>query len=47
VDFREFRHGSPPPLRSPRLLPPLEVSAPASASGSEHKQTEYASPAGG
>ena len=24
VDFREFRHGSPPPLRSPRLLPPLD-----------------------
>jgi transcriptional regulator with PAS, ATPase and Fis domain len=24
VDFREFRHGSPPPLRAPRLLPPLE-----------------------
>ncbi len=25
VDFREFRHGSPPPLRAPRLLPPLDA----------------------
>jgi len=24
VDFREFRHGTPPPVRAPRLLPPLE-----------------------
>jgi transcriptional regulator with PAS, ATPase and Fis domain len=24
VDFREFRHGTPQPLRQPRLLPPLE-----------------------
>jgi transcriptional regulator with PAS, ATPase and Fis domain len=26
VDFREFRHGTPQPLRAPRLLPPLEPS---------------------
>ena len=24
VDFREFRHGTPQPLRQPRLLPPLD-----------------------
>ncbi|HXE79579.1 MAG TPA: hypothetical protein VNK41_02425, partial [Vicinamibacterales bacterium] len=24
VDFREFRHGTPGPLRAPRLLPPLD-----------------------
>ena len=33
VDFREFRHGSPPPLRAPRLLPPLEGQAHAAARG--------------
>jgi two-component system NtrC family response regulator len=27
VDFREFRHGNPAPLRAPRLLPPLPEAA--------------------
>jgi transcriptional regulator with GAF, ATPase, and Fis domain len=47
VDFREFRHGSPPPLRAPRLLPPLDVRA-APASGADQPEptrTEGASPA--
>ena len=35
VDFREFRQGSPPPLGSPRLLPPLEVRATADVESPE------------
>jgi hypothetical protein len=27
VDFREFRHGNPVPVRAPRLLPPLSEHA--------------------
>jgi DNA-binding NtrC family response regulator len=42
VDFREFRHGSPPPLRAPRLLPALEVRVAPAAEAGEPKDTAYA-----
>jgi len=44
VDFREFRHGSPPPLRAPRLLPPLEGHTPPGAA-SEPRDVEPRAPA--
>src|ERR687897_1557691 len=49
VDFREFRHGSPPPLRAPRLLPPLEApTASATVGASEITgNTDNATPAVG
>jgi DNA-binding NtrC family response regulator len=46
VDFREFRHGSPPPLRAPRLLPPLPDYASKATDADEGSRREHATPPG-
>jgi two-component system NtrC family response regulator len=42
VDFREFRHGSPPPLRAPRLLPLLDGHGEKSVPAEPHGGPDHA-----
>jgi len=42
VDFREFRHGSPPALRAPRLLPALDGHHAVPAAASEGSDRDHA-----
>ena len=44
VDFREFRHGSPPPLRAPRLLPALDAHTAPAGTAAEHTGTDHTPP---